>query len=198
MKKTYTDEEIITAIKSGGKEANKVMEYVIYDGGYKQSFSIEIRKYGLNAADVDDYFQDVLFRFFKNIKAGKFNGKSNLKTYFAAIVRNICLSRFAKNENRRRLMKNVPKVDLLDGNHEHKMMLKEKEYLLANLLTTLGQKCKTILSMSFANYSAQEILTVCGYKNIAVMRKKKSICLTKLRELLSDKPELIKMLVHNE
>ncbi|MEO0473508.1 MAG: hypothetical protein AAF206_28100, partial [Bacteroidota bacterium] len=65
---------------------------------------------------------------------------------------------------------------------------KEKERHQLQLLSRLGEPCRTILEHWRLHYSMKEIAAKVGYKNEAVARKKKRLCMKKLLDILDQEP----------
>ena len=55
-------------------------------------------------------------------------------------------------------------------------------------MTGLGAACQKVLQMWQLSYSMKEIAEELGYKNDAVARKKKRLCMKKLLEILEEAP----------
>jgi DNA-directed RNA polymerase specialized sigma24 family protein len=58
------------------------------------------------------------------------------------------------------------------------------------LLDQIGDPCKTLLNLMFIKgYSADAVVREMGYSDERVVRKRKSLCLKKLREMAAEKKD---------
>jgi hypothetical protein len=79
------------------------------------------------------------------------------------------------------------KVDsniLDDYQHEHQRELVKK------LLAEIGEPCKTLLTLIFIhNYSNDAVVEEMNYSDERVVRKRKSLCLKRMREIVAGKKD---------
>lgn len=101
---TYTEEQLVNAVKQGNMNAFKFMV---------EKFENDIAKTVIgmlgNVTEADDVGQEVFIRFYDSIK--KFRGDSSLKTYLTRIAINLSLNELKRRKAKRWLV-------FEDGYHE--------------------------------------------------------------------------------
>jgi DNA-directed RNA polymerase specialized sigma24 family protein len=64
--------------------------------------------------------------------------------------------------------------------------------LVRKILNKIGDPCKTLMELIFIRgYSADAVVDEMGYSDERVVRKRKSLCLKQMRELLTKNSELV-------
>jgi RNA polymerase sigma factor (sigma-70 family) len=130
-----------------------------------------------------------------NIRNGKLTVlTSSLKTYLFAIGRNI-----HKEWNRGQqryafgLDHNEELDDHLDFNiFEQQQGYEHQKEVVRRLLQHIGEPCKTLMDLIYLQgYSYTEVVQELQYSNEQVARKRKCMCLKKLREALAANPHLL-------
>ncbi|MFW5761817.1 MAG: RNA polymerase sigma factor [Cyclobacteriaceae bacterium] len=135
--------------------------------------------------DAKDAFQKSFAGFYFNILNDKINNTEiKLETYLLGIGKNVI----------RKMKQQKPlSVALEDAIEEVKddfdYFEKENQYhnqkAIDQILEKIGEPCKTILyQYYFLNFSMEAIAIRQGYKNETVAKKKKFLCIQKIRELL--------------
>ena len=66
--KPFTDEEIIGAIQSGGQASEEALRHLYLSGGLRREAVMAARRFGGNEADVEDLFQEGLWRVYENLE----------------------------------------------------------------------------------------------------------------------------------
>jgi DNA-directed RNA polymerase specialized sigma24 family protein len=62
--------------------------------------------------------------------------------------------------------------------------------LVRHLLNDIGDPCKTLLELMFIKgYSAEAVVREMNYSDERVVRKRKSLCLKKMREMVAEKKD---------
>ena len=162
---------------------------------YRQNFTgIKKMVWSFNNTilDPEDVFQEGLTRAILNIRAGKFRGESSFSTYLNGICRNICLKQLSKNNMK----------ELLQS---HTLADEENHFELLNSLLVVKEElepnCRRIIDLRFALSetsddeepnkcpSFDEISELLGL-SAANARQRFKRCLDKLRELVSQSPDL--------
>lgn len=147
------------------------------------------RKYNLNYDDSFSAYSDALLSAIHNIVAGRFDGRSSIKTYLYQIFSNKCIDLVRKNTtNKQQVHKTMPVADtmnLLPDNAKNiieKLVTSELKASVKQQLDTLGYKCKEILLMFEDGLTDKEISEYLSYSNAAVVKTTRLRCLEKLRE----------------
>ncbi|MBR9922070.1 MAG: sigma-70 family RNA polymerase sigma factor [Bacteroidetes bacterium] len=189
MTSSYSDIELIRMIRSGGKQMELAMRYWNSHSGIREKLDSWIRKAGGTKADSADIFQDSICYLILNIRNGKFEGASNLQTYFMAIGKNLWLQQSRRSQHYQRILNSVQAEEATVINPEHILMRAEQINRLDQLLQLTGDACRKVLGMWSLNFSMREIARELGYKTEAVVRKKKHQCLKQLMKLTAQNPE---------
>lgn len=150
---------------------------------------------GGNRDDGADIFQDAVLILIEKVRTAQFRGESNIKTFLHAIAYNLWL--FEQRTRGRR-----KKREALYSNSEVQEMATEIIFIskrsridLLAILGQIGDTCKKILTgYYYEEKSMKELLHLFNYENEQVLRNKKSKCMKKLKELLSQNTDLLEHL----
>ncbi|MEO1049401.1 MAG: sigma-70 family RNA polymerase sigma factor [Bacteroidota bacterium] len=191
----YSDHQIVTAIQTGSRsEANKVMQY-LYKTHYPliKKFVVKNRGTEEHAADV---FQDAMVVFHKQVKEGKFQSKSTIKTYLYSIVRNIWLKQIKANSNEL-----IAVVDMLDDladvdNNDSVFDISKSAKVFKELMAELKGNCEQVLIDYYYNeFSMKMIMEKYGLQSLATAKNKKYRCLQFLIKIIREKNIKIKYFI---
>ena len=134
-----------------------------------------------NEFSVEDLYQDSFCVLHKNVMSGKIQTlSSEWSTLLIGIGKNLL-------RNQLRKKKEVVTDEVPERAHMstplHMVLSKEKSRRTMSILNLLGDTCKQLLVQFYYNEkSIIEISEIMGYANSNVTKKKKSLCLKKLRE----------------
>jgi RNA polymerase sigma factor (sigma-70 family) len=179
------DQEIIKGIQSGGSQ-RRFFENSLYTK-YNYLIRDAARKHKIEDEDASMAYSDAILTSIQNIISGRFEGRSELKTYIYQIFYNKCVDVIRKNSTKEMyrfslddILEPIPDpqrsvVQELIRNQDH-----EK---LRNLLKTLGERCQHLLNRWSEGYSDQESAVEFGYNSANVVQTTRLRCLEKLREL---------------
>ncbi len=192
---SYSDHEVISAIRDGQPDLEKVMHYLYNGSDWKPTIFYFVAQNGGTDEDAEDVFQEGIRRMFFNIKNKEFEKRSALKTYLYVICRNVWISQLRKKNKWRdvRKMLEAGKNSVKSPHQllEHKEMKEQVE----QITSVLTEVCRKVLKLWTLGYSMKEIAQKVGYKNDGVAKKKKRLCLQKLMQEVQDHPELMKALL---
>lgn len=182
-----SDAELMAGIRAGGAQRrlaeNKLYEkydYLIADG---------IRKHRLAEDDCASAYSDAVLTLFEHISSGRFEGRSELKTYLYQIFTNKCVDAIRKKTTNRSSVHDAISLDdslmqLPDAARsavQHLMDQSDVEKLHRHL-NELGDKCRTMILSWGEGYSDDEIAQAMNYNSAAVAKTSRLRCLDKLRE----------------
>ena len=188
MKASF-DTELLDAIRSGGRRLETAMHDLLHSG-WKEGIGAYVRARGGNRQDGEDVFQDGIRHLIMNVRAGRFNGKSSLKTYLSSICKNLWHTRFSRAVKLGEIKHHAAPETPYEPGPEQLFLQKERSAVLEKLLAQLGEKCKQVLGRWSLGFSFAEIGALTG-KAEGTVRKQKHDCLKRLTGLLKDKPELV-------
>lgn len=113
-----------------------------------------------------------------------------LKPYLFGIARNLWYAEVKRRGKQNSLIQDLSVEEKLDPCPEEIFMTKERNNLLASLLSQLRSNCRAVL-MHWANgFSMTEIAEKLGYQSEGMARKKKSQCLAELNDFLFQNPQI--------
>lgn len=156
---------------------------------FRPSFIGWLRKqYDIGEEEGAEIYQKSFTILYYNIKDGKLTElRSSLKTYFFGIGRNVVREKFKDKFKDFDDIDDVQLPDSLDTSIMDAYHQEEVGQTVRSLLEKIGYPCKDVLTLAFfKNYSNQVIAEEMNYKDAAGVRKRKSVCLKQLRQMLLD------------
>lgn len=152
------------------------------------------KKYLLPEEEVFDAYSDAILHTVANIKEGKFEHRSTIKTYLHRIFHNKCVDRVRKKATK----KEKPHEALYEAGWisaipDPAKSVVEKladEYdarILRQKMEQLGKSNQQLLQLFSEGYSDREIAEIMGYKSPDVVKTTRLRCLEKLRRLYNTK-----------
>ena len=187
----FSDADLMAGIRAGGTQRrlyeNKVYEkydYLIADG---------TRKHRLTEDDCASAYSDAVLTVIENVASGRFEGRSELKTYLYQIFTNKCVDAIRKKTTNRSSVHDALSLDdsLLQLPDEarsavQRLIIQSDIDSLYSHLRDLGDKCRTMILAWGEGYSDDEIAQTMGYNSAAVAKTSRLRCLEKLRERFRD------------
>ncbi len=195
MRQSFSEQELLEAIQSGGQLLDQAMNYIYQKNEYKESVTKFVLQRSGTQKDVEDVFQEGICDLIVNIRDGKFKGKSSIKTYLTAICKNIWFTRFKRQEHLENIKSKISEgaKPEMDKGPEDQFILSETSDLLNDLLSKLTAECQQVLSMWALGYSFKEIGAQMSKKE-GTVRKQKHSCFKSLMALLKNRPDLMEEL----
>jgi RNA polymerase sigma factor (sigma-70 family) len=177
------DPQILAGIKSGGRQRELVATTIVAVTDWPLAVMKMVLARGGTEAMALDVFTDSYLIFEKNILHDRFNEKSELKTYFIGIAKNILLQVFKQNkvalefDEINEEVHAIPEEEIED--------LKDNKVILSQIMTLMGVRCKLILTFDMYGYKLKEIAEELGFASDSVAGNEVKKCKDKLRQLLS-------------
>lgn len=179
---------LLNEIKSGNP---KTLEYV-YNENRKPFLVWASQTYRCSEEDGVEIYQKAFTILYLNIKNNKLTTlTSSLKTYLFSIGKNLFREKFRDKHNRLVNLddvSNIAKVNervdssILDKNYKNN----HQKELVRKLLDEIGDPCRKLLKLMFIQgYAADAVVREMGYSDERVVRKRKSLCLKKMREMVA-------------
>ncbi len=190
MSKSFTDIQIIESVKQGGAKLNEVMRYIYRESDYRNSILRYIQSKNGSLADAEDVFQDGIKHFILNIRQGRYEGNSSLRTYLSVICKNIWLNKFKRVVKLQAIKAEVVSENKTEGTPESQLIVTDRAELLQDIIAKVGAECKKILGLWSLGYSFKEIGKKSG-KTEGTARKQKHDCFKKVMLLLKGRPDLL-------
>lgn len=182
-----TDAELMAGVRAGGAH-RRPCENKLYEKYYY--FVAEgVRKHRLDEEDCASAYSDAMLTVFENIGSGRFEGRSELKTYLYQIFTNKCVDAIRKKTTNRSSVHDAVSLDdslmqLPDAARsavQHLIAQSDVE-VLQRQLNEIGDKCRSMILMWGEGYSDDEIAQTMTYHSAAVAKTSRLRCLDKLRE----------------
>lgn len=183
-----SDAVILAAIGSGGSSCDRALQ-----GLYKAHLPMVthfITQNGGSKMDAEDRFQDALTVLYEHVRDGVFQGRSSLKSYLMAIVRNMWFTELKRRGLWRQFAgQEIEAEHDLPDTPADILLSSESRSILDHMLAQLGDSCRQTLVWRFwESRPMREIAAFLGFKNEQVAKNKQQTCLNRLRELLAANP----------
>lgn len=179
-----SDEEVLAGIRSGGEACNSALRYL-----YKVNLPMVSRYITQNsgrAEDAQDKFQNAVIVFYEHVCEGRFEGRSSIRSYLLAIVRNMWLNELKrKGLNEKYTESLLPEAQDMPDTPHAVFVSGEHAAVLDAVVQQLGEGCRNLVRWRFWQYKPmKEIAELMGYKNEQVAKNKQQKCLESLRQLI--------------
>jgi RNA polymerase sigma factor (sigma-70 family) len=149
-----------------------------------------IRQNGGQDADGEDAFQDTMILFERNIREGRFEGKSSLRTYFIGIAK----WQWHNRQRQHRTVEWQPtEHDQTIPSVEVEVLSEERKGLIEQALTQIGERCKAILMLYKQSYSNEEIAQTFELSSPDMAKKESYRCRIRLKEYIQSQPHLFEL-----
>lgn len=182
-----SDQILFSSLKDGSENAFKRA----YEDNRSLFFNFAT-KYGVEANDAMDIYQDAYVVFYENVQSGKLAElRSSISTYLIGIGKYMILDSLRKKKQKVRseiLLSKVQEVDDTIGDFDlDKEPLNPRQALLQRKFEKLGEKCKVILTLFyFKKYSLKQIMKAGNYNSENVVKSQKSRCLKTLKDAINN------------
>ncbi len=177
---TWNDETLIQAIQGTQKERDAALLHIFQHLDWQQMTGRFVVQNSGDTHDAADVFQEAIIQLDKNLRKGKFEGRSALQTYFFAIVKFIW---WKKLERRRSTEEIKPQHhDGVEESPEVNMISEEKRSYLREAMGKIGARCKEILQLYQLNHSMDEIAQAIGLGGPEMAKKEAYRCRMRLRQ----------------
>ena len=186
-----SDAELMAGIRAGGTQ-RRLYENKLYEK-YQYLIAEGTRKHRLAEDDCASAYSDAVLTVFDHIISGRFEGRSELKTYLYQIFNNKCVDGIRKKTTNRSSVHDAFSLDdslmqLPDETRSvvQQLIAQSDVEKLHQHLRELGEKCRTMILSWGEGYSDDEIAQAMNYNSAAVAKTSRLRCLEKLRERFRD------------
>lgn len=186
-----SDAELMAGIRAGGAQ-RRLYENKLYEK-YQYLITDGTRKHRLTEDDCASAYSDAVLTVFEHISSGRFEGRSELKTYLYQIFNNKCVDGIRKKTTNRSSVHDAFSLDdslmqLPDETRSvvQQLIAQSDVEKLHQHLRELGEKCRTMILSWGEGYSDDEIAQTMNYNSAAVAKTSRLRCLEKLRERYRD------------
>ncbi len=185
--KTLKDYDILQGIREGDSRRqlyeNKLYEkyhYLVREAQFKHKISYD---------DAQSAYSDAILTVIDHVVNGRFEGRSEVKTYLYQIFTNKCVDTIRKNTTNKA---GVHHTEGLEGallwipdesrTIVQKLISENEVALLQQHLRSIGEKCRGIILAWGEGFSDEEIAQQMGYNTAAVAKTSRLRCLERLKE----------------
>ncbi|MBL7806702.1 MAG: RNA polymerase sigma factor [Saprospiraceae bacterium] len=183
-----TDQAIATAIAGGGRARELALEQWFADESLHRWVSQYACQHGGTDADGEDLYHDTFITFDRLLREGKFREEASLRTFFCSIAKWLWLNHQRKTGRTQTLSETD--FSTWKTFTDEEMYDRERQKLMEQLLTTLGDKCKKLLTLYQQSFNMKEIAAEMGYGSDQVAMNQCSECRKKLKILIENNVEL--------
>ncbi len=181
-----TDESLLTAIQSGGQAREEALKYFYLLPGLRETVIRFVLDNGGSRTDAQDVFQEALVLFDRNLREGRFEGKSALTTYFVAIAKWRWVT--LRRQQGRYQELSPAQYDGEVESPEAETLRTEHRELLTEAMGHIGERCRELLRLYQLDFAMEEIAGKMGYAGADVAKKEAYRCRMRLREHLENHP----------
>ncbi len=188
-----SDEQIIAALQSPQQQlVNKTLK-----GLYARYYPVIanfVQKNSGSADDAADIFQDAIIVLYRKVRTADFQLSCSILTYLFSICKNLWLYRLRSLKKQVQLNGELDSIPINDNSLDILLADEHKE-LVASMMEQLGDGCKKILTFYyFDRLRMKDIALRMGLANEQVAKNKKAGCMKKLKTLISESPQLKKII----
>jgi RNA polymerase sigma-70 factor (ECF subfamily) len=191
---TSSDQQIMQQLSEGGHTRRKAEGELFQQYAY---FVQEgIKKYSLQEEEAIDAYSDALLAAIDAITNGSFEKRSSIKTFIYRVFNNKCVDTIRKKTtNKSSVNRTVDLPDTLmqlsDTTKSIVQQLVDKFDLedMRRRIASVGETCKTLLTMFAEGFSDKEIAATMNYKTPEVVKTSRLRCMQKLRETYTVKEQ---------
>ena len=133
-----------------------------------------------------DYQKDSIILFDRQIREGKFQGRSSLSTYFVGIARWRWWTNRRKFGNYEALK--VEHFEEAIGDIEASVIENEKRATIDEILSKIGARCKELLRLYKLSYQMEEIAVRLGLSSPELAKKNVYECRKKFKAFVMEHP----------
>jgi len=190
--KNWTDEALIEDIRSGGSAREDALKRIYLLPGLRESVFRYILEHGGSRQDAQDIFQESIVLLDRNLREGRFEGKSALSTYFVAIAKWRWVT--VQRQQGRYAELAPAHYDAEVDSPEADTIRREYRELFQEALAQIGDRCRELLQLYQLEYSMEEIAQKMQYGSADVAKKEAYRCRMRFRELLENHPQFAALL----
>jgi RNA polymerase sigma factor (sigma-70 family) len=189
--------DLIESIKIGGPQRLKAQEEIyrsLRDGGCEQIIFKSIEPYRATMQDAEDLFHEAFIILMNKLQNGEHQVEFSMKSFLVSIARNLWKNKSRMNkleEENNRALANEPDVLYYCDDY---LARKERKEIIAGIIGSLTEKCRTIIKLWMEDFSMREIAERMSLSSERMAIKYKYRCHKKLVSYLSGKPHLVKEL----
>ncbi len=188
----WSDDTIQAGIQSGGPAREQALKRLYQLPGLREAVVRYVLDHGGSRQDAQHIFQEALVLFDRNLREGRYEGKSSLRTYFVAIAKWRWVT--VRRQQGRYTEISPLHYDGEVDSPEAETIRSEYRELFQEALGQIGDRCRDLLKLYQLEYSMEEIAQLMQYNSADVAKKEAYRCRMRFRELLENHPEFSALL----
>ena len=151
------------------------------------------KHFNCSQEDVEDAYQRAFNIFYFNVKEDRISmPEIKANTYLFSVGKNIMLKVLSKVQKNETPIDNLNERKLGTVNIDFDMDNAYRKEVIVRLLNHIGDTCRKVLTLAFyRNFSMESIASEMNFKSESVAKKKKHLCLKKLKDLV-DKHHILR------
>lgn len=184
---------MIKSLRKEITEDNRLFIKELYNHMRPEFMAWFSRHFHCRTEDIEDAYQRAFNIFYFNVRENKITmTEIKASTYIFSVGKNIMLKVLSKEPKNETPIENVRERNLGIVNIDYDIDDAYRKEVIVRLLRQLDETCRKVLTLSFyRNFSMESIANELNFKNELVAKKKKHLCLKKLKEL-ADKHRLLR------
>ena len=186
-----TDEAITQLLHGNVSQRESLFKYLYEESGWRNWLVQYICKDNGDVQAAEDVFQETLILFDRNIRENRFQGGSNLQTYFLGIGKQYWF-------NRQRGIKPQPLEQQPEQPHqetpENLYLTTERQNMIHEILEQIGEHCKKVLSLYKLSLSNEEIARELGLSSPELAKKYAYRCREKFKTYVLTRKDIMELL----
>lgn len=193
MKQTIglNDDQIKAALLGSAPQREQLFAWLYRNSGWREWVVSHVRSENGDEAAGQDVFQETLILFDRNLREGRFQGGSSLKTYFFGIAKQYWF-------NRRRGIRpgafpehyDVPNTET----PEHIALSQERQIIVNKILSVIGDHCRKVLSLYKLSLTNEEIASELGLSSPEMAKKYTYRCREKFKAFVLAQKDMLEQL----
>lgn len=175
------------------KEDNRLFIKELYNHMRPEFMAWFTRHFSCSTEDIEDTYQRAFNIFYFNVKADKIAMQEiKASTYLFSVGKNIMLKVLNKATRNETPIDNISERNLGAVSIDYDMDSIYRKEMVVRLLNQIGETCRRVLTLAFfRNFSMEAIASELNFKSESVAKKKKHLCLKKLKEM-ADKHHILR------
>lgn len=180
-----TDEQIISGIRNEGSR-EKTLSAIFETLGWYGAATTYVVRHGGSREDAEEVADDAFIAFDRNIRHGRFNGQSSLKTYFHSIAKRLWWKRL---RSRRALLPlELKEWEDTTESVEAILISEERKLCFDQALEQVSERCKHLLRFSALDATMKEIAHTMDFTSPEMAKKEVYRCRKRFQQFLEAHP----------
>ena len=167
------------------KEDNRLFIKELYNHMRPEFMAWFGKHFHCSTEDIEDAYQRAFNIFYFNVKADKIAMQEiKANTYLFSVGKNIMLKVLSKVARNETPIENISERNLGAVSIDYDMDSIYRKEMVVRLMNQIGETCRRVLTLAFfRNFSMEAIASELNFKSESVAKKKKHLCLKKLKEM---------------